>query len=174
MEENLYNRITRDRGSLERLLARLPGFPGYKEMDARRQADELIRDHVTGKLREQLNRLTAIEKMLLDAGGLSYMTKTRSAKTKFQTFIDRIATDAPGYSGFFDAIKIGADDLQVVYAFDEALLDYVDSFSEKLDALQDAAVKNENVDEPIRELDMLTIEANQAYNLREDVLKGLE
>jgi hypothetical protein len=53
-------------------------------------------------------------------------------------------------------------------------LDYVDSFSEKLDALQDAAVKNENVDEPIRELDMLTIEANQAYNLREDVLKGLE
>ena len=33
---------------------------------------------------------------------------------------------------------------------------------------------NQGVDEAIRELDALTIEANQAYNLREDVLSGIE
>lgn len=171
--DDLYSRIVRERGSLENLMARLPGFRGYMEMNARRQADRMMREHVAKQLQSQLNRLSTIEKMLLDAGGLAHMSKTRSIKTKFQTFIDRVATDTPGYSGFFDAVKLGPDDLSVVYAFDEALLRYGDQFGEKLDALQQAATNNEGVDEVIRELDALTIEANEAYSLREETLTGL-
>lgn len=174
LDNNLYNRIVSERGSFERMVERLPGFGGYMEMSARRQADRMLREQVVARLKEQLNRLAQIEKTLLDNGGLSYMSKTRSAKTKFQTFIDRIATDAPGYSGFFDANKIDALDLQVVYAFDEALLDYVEKFRSRLDELNAAAMKNEGVDEQIRELDALTIEANEAYSLRENVLMGIE
>ena len=172
--DDLYSRIVRERGSMERLMARIPGFRGYMELNARRQADRMVRDYVAGQLRTQLNRLPGIETTLLDGGGLAYMSKTRSAKSKFQTFVDRVATDAPGYSGFFDAVKIGSDDLAVVYAFDQALLDYADKFKDKLDVLQDAAANNEGVDEAIRELDALTIEANEAYNLREHVLTGIE
>jgi hypothetical protein len=172
--DDLYSRIVSQRGSTEKLFARLPGFRGYMELNARRQADRMIREHVADQLRQQLNRIATIEKDLLDAGGLSYMSKTRSAKTKFQTFIDRIASDAPGYSGFYDAVKIGPDDLAVVYAFDQALLDYVDKFKQKLDTLQDAATKNQGVDQAIRDLDALTIEANEAYSLRENVLKEIQ
>ena len=172
--DDLYSRIVRERGSMERLLARIPGFRGYMDMNARRQADRMIRDYVSGQLKTQLNRLSSIETMLLDGGGLAFMSKTRSVKSKFQTFVDRVATDTPGYSGFFDALKIGPDDLAVIYSFDQALLDYVDKFKEKLDALRDAAMKNEGIDEAIRELDALTIEANEAYNLRENVLNGIE
>lgn len=172
--DDLYARIVRERGKLESLTAKIPGFRGYAEMSARRQADRLIREHVAGQLKAQLNRLPEIEKLLLDQGGLSYMSKTRSAKTKFQTFVDRVATDTPGYSGFFDALKIDAEDLEVAYAFDRALLDYADQFSEKLDALQDAALKGEGVNEAIRDLDTLTIEANEAYGLRDSVMKGIE
>jgi hypothetical protein len=172
--DELYSRIVGQRGSLEKLAARIPGFRGYMEMNARRQADRLIRDTVAQQLRNQLNRLSTVETTLLGAGGLKYMSKTRSAKTKFQTFIDRMATDVPGYTGFFDALKIGPDDLAVVYSFDQALLEYVDKFKAKLDALQDAAAKNEGVDEAISALDGLTIEANEAYGLRDNVLKGLD
>jgi hypothetical protein len=171
--DDLYSRIVRERGSMEKLLARLPGFRGYMEMNARRQADRMVREHIADQLQTQLNRLSVVEKALLDGGGLKYMSKTRSVKTKFQTFIDRVATDTPGYTGFFDAVKINADDLNVVYAFDLALLRYGDQFKEKLDALQDAAAKNEGIEEAISVLDALTIEANDAYNLREDVLMGL-
>jgi len=172
--DDLYARIVRDRGRLESLAAKIPGFKGYMEMSARRQADRLIREHVVEQLKLQLNRLPSIEKTLLDQGGLSYMSKTRSAKTKLQTFIDRIATDTPGYSGFFEAVKIDAEDLEVTYAFDRALLDYEDQFKEKLDALQAAAAKNEGVDEAIGALDALTVEANEAYSLRDSVMKGIE
>lgn len=172
--DDLYSRIVRDRGSLERLLARMPGFRGYKEMSARREADTLMRQHVAGRLKQVLERLASIEKIILDGGGLAFMSQTRSVKTKFQTFIDRIATDAPGYSGFYDAVKIGPEDLQVIYAFDEALLEYGDRFNEKLDELEQAVLKGEGIAEAIRELDALAIEANRAYDLRDDVLKGLE
>lgn len=174
--DDLYRRIVSQRGSAEELLTRLPGFRGYMEMNARRQADRMVREHVAEQLRQQLNRLSVIEKTLLDNGGLKYMSETRSAKTKFQTLIDRIATQAPGYSGFFDSIKIGANDLEVVYAFDLALLEYVDKFKEKLDALQQAARDNnaEAIDAAIADLDSLTIEANDAFSLRDNVLKGLD
>lgn len=171
--DDLYAKIVRERGSVERLMARIPGFRGYMEMNARRQADRLLRDHVTALLKAQLNRLAEAEKLLLETGGLSYMSQTRSAKTKFQTYIDRIATDVPGYSGFFDAVKIGEDDLAVVYAFDEALLDYVDKFTLAIDALNNAALSGEGVSEAIRALDTLTVEANQAYTLRDNVLKDI-
>ena len=171
--DDLYSRIVRDRGKMENMLARLPGFRGYMELNARRQADRMIREHVADQLQQQVTRFTAIEKTLLDAGGLSYMSQTRSAKTKLQTFVDRVATDAPGYSGFFDAIKIGAQDLEIVYAFDKALLDYVDKIGERVSALQKAAQSGEGVDDAIRHLDALALEANEAYRLREDVLKGL-
>ncbi len=174
MSNNLYDKIVGNRGSMEKLLTKLPGFRGYMELNARRQADRMMREHVAEQLRQQLDRLANIEKQLVDAGGLKYMSKTRSAKTKFQTFIDRIATDAPGYSGFFEAVKVGSDDLAIIYAFDEALLEYATRFGELLTALQDAATKNEGIDEAIAALDALTIEANEAYSLREGVLKGIE
>lgn len=172
--DDLYARIVSQRGSVEELVARLPGFKGYMEMNARRQADRMIREHVAAQLTLQIKRMAQIEKLLLDSGGLKYMSQTRSAKTKFQTFIDRIASDTPGYSGFFEAVKVGAEDLQVIYAFDLALLDYVDKFKEKLDAMQDATTSGTGVDEAIRDLDTLTMEANEAYGLRENVLTGIE
>ena len=172
--DDLYSRIISQRGSVEKLMERIPGFRGYMEMNARRQADRMIRESVAQQLKSQLNRLSTVETALLDAGGLKYMNKTRSAKTKFQTFIDRIATDVPGYSGFFDAVKIGPDDLEVIYSFDEALLDYADRFKAKLDALQDAVSKNEAVYEAVRDLNALTIEANEAYSLRDNVLRGID
>ncbi|NDJ75886.1 MAG: hypothetical protein GYB65_06480 [Chloroflexi bacterium] len=171
--EDLYTRIIRQRGPTEKLFKRLPGFGGYMEMTARRQADRLMREHVAEQMKMALNRLVEVEKLLLDEGGLKYMSKTRSIKTKFQTLIDRIATDSPGYSGFFDAVKVDADDLAVVYAFDEAMLNYMEMFRSKIDALQQAALSGEGVTEVIRELDVMTLEANDAYSLRDNVLKGI-
>ncbi|MBN1563641.1 MAG: hypothetical protein JXA10_07375 [Anaerolineae bacterium] len=169
---DLYSKIVQDRGSLQNLAAKMPGFRGYMELSARRQADRMMREHVADQLRQQVTRLANIEKLLVDAGGLSYMSKTRSAKTKLQTFVDRIATDTPGYSGFFDAVKIKPTDLEIIYAFDQALLDYVTKFGAALDELQNAALANSGVNEAIASLDALTIEANEAYGLREDVLNG--
>jgi hypothetical protein len=171
---DLYNQIMNDKGSLERLVGRIPGFKGYLDRAARRTADRMIRDHLAGKLQERINRMAQIEKMLLEGGGLAYMTKTSSAKTKLQTYHDRVNTAAPGYSGFFAAVKIESAELEMIYSFDELQMVYVDKFDEALDKLQTAVTSKEGIDEAIQELDTLTIEANESFSRRDDVLTNID
>ncbi len=167
---DLYNQIVSKRSGLERIVAKIPGFRGYKEMTARRDADRMIRDHVVKLLKEQMARLVTTEKKLMSSGGLAAVGKTRSAKTNFQVFIDRINTAAPGYSGFYSAKKIGPEELEKIYSFDAALIEYVDHFSKAIDALNTAIDSKGNVDEPITALETLAQEANAAYAMRDNVL----
>lgn len=170
---DLYDQIVSQRGGFERLLNRIPGFRGYLDKGTRRTADRMLRDHIADQLTQRINRLASLERRLLDMGGLRYMSKTQSAKTKLQTYRDRVKAAAPGYSGFMDAIKVDAEALERIYAFDEAQVRYADRFDDTLNLLEDAINKNEGVEDAIRVLDALTVEANEAFSLREDVLTDI-
>lgn len=170
----LYDQIVNQRGSVERLIARLPGFGGYMERASRRTADRMLRDYLVGQIAERINRLTNIEKGLLDAGGLMHMSKTRSAKTKLQTFRDRLKAAVPGYSGFFAAVKIGEAELEKLYSFDEAQIRYVDRLDEVLGQLEEAVQSQGDIGAALSAVDALAVEANEAFKLREDVLMNLD
>jgi hypothetical protein len=101
------------------------------------------------------------------------MSKTANVKMKMQTFRDRVAAAAPGYSGWGEAVKVGAEELERIYSFDEALVRYGDRFDEALNALDQSVSKNEGIDAALAELDSLTTEANEAFSLREDVLTNI-
>ncbi len=176
MGNDLYDRIVSQRGSWEDLLTRIPllgdNIEDYFNMSAQRDADRIIREHIAGKLREQLTRMAQIEKTILDNGGLRYMSKTRSAKTRLQTLADRIGTAAPGYA-FTGALHVGQEELFQIYAFDEAMLRYVDQVREAMDGLQQAAVANEGIDEAIGALEAVVAEADSAFGMRQNILAGL-
>jgi hypothetical protein len=169
----LYDRIVSQRGSLERLIMKIPGFQGYMDNKARRTADRMVREHVAGELSRRISRLVEIEKLLLEQGGLSSMSYTLSVKTKLQTFRDRVNAAAPGYSGALAEIKIGPEEMERLYSFDEALVRYVDQFDEALNKLAQAVNDKKGIEEALDSLDKLTIEANDALSLRDDVLTNL-
>ena len=170
----MYDQIVSQRGSFEKLLARIPGFRGYIEKATRRTADRMVRDYVAEVLTQKINRLAALEVSLLDAdGGLQYMSETRSAKDKLQTFRDRVRAAAPGYSGFMDAVKVDEEALDRLYNFDEAQIRYADQFDNALNVLEVAINSGQGVNEAIRALDLLTREANEAFGMREDVLTDI-
>ncbi|MBE2182671.1 MAG: hypothetical protein IAE89_04525 [Anaerolineae bacterium] len=170
----IYEQIVSQRGAFERLLSRIPGFRGYIDKATRRTADRMVRDYVAGVLTQKINRLAALEVSLLDTdGGLQYMSETRSAKDKLQTFRDRVRAAAPGYSGFMESVKVDEEALDRLYNFDEAQIRYADQFDATLDTLETAISSGEAVKDAIRALDMLTREANEAFSMREDVLTNL-
>ena len=174
MSSDLYEQIINDRGSFERMLTRLPGFEGYLDRKARRTADRLLREHLADQLSQSVRRLARIETTLLDNGGFNLMSKTQSAKTKLQMFRDRIEAAAPGYSGFFEAIKIDSDELDMLYAFDEMQVVYLDKIKAALDALENAVNAKEGVEAAVAALDALTVEANDAFERRGDALLKLK
>jgi hypothetical protein len=106
-------------------------------------------------------------------GGLSFMSKTSSAKTKLQTYHDRVLAAMPGYAGLDDPVKIQAEELDQLYAFDEAQIRYADQITAAIDGLQTAVQVKSGIAEAIQALDSVTIEANQAFGLREDVILSI-
>lgn len=171
--DDLYQKIVNQRSGMAWLIGKVPGFRGYMEMTSRRTADRMLRDHVVLQYKQLMNEFVNLETKLLRAGGLSYMAQTKDIKTKFQTFIDRIATDSPGYSGFLAANKIDAEDLETIYAFDEAMIRYTEQIAETLTQLRTAIDSRQDIPTAIDNLDNQMVEANQAYDLRDDVVKGI-
>lgn len=169
----LYDQIVSQRGSVEQLVARIPGFGGYMERADRRTADRMLRDHITGEVAKRINRFVTIEKAILDGGGMMLMSKSKSVKIKLQTYHDRLKAAAPGYSGFFAAINIDEEALQRLYSFDEAQIRYVDRLDEVLDQLDEAVKAQGEIEGALAAVDALSLEANDAFKLREDVLTNL-
>jgi len=171
----LYEQIVRQRGTFERVLGWIPGFKGYLDKGYRRDADRMVRDYVAGELTKCVARLVELERRILDIdGGLMMMSDTNSVKTKLQTFRDRVQAAAPGYSGFMESVKIGAEELERIYAFDEAQIRFAHSINEGLDALEAAIGSNSGIREAINQLDRLTVEANAAFSLRDQVITQID
>lgn len=167
---SLYDQIVSNRGSLEKLVARIPGFRGYQDKQARRTADRMLRDYIAGQLDDRLRRLVRIEKLILDNMGMSFMPRTRNAKGKLQLYRDKIATAAPKYDGMWAQMKIESEQLAEIYSFDEAQIVYVEKIDLALEKLQEAVLEKEGVEAAIFELDNLASEAIDAFALRDDVL----
>ena len=167
---DLYQQIVAQRSSFENLMAKVPGYRGYKEATDRRAADRMIREHIVALLKLQMTHLVDVEKKILSAGGLSQASATREAKSKLQIFIDRVNTAMPGYSGFYDAKKVGPDQLAKIYSFDAALLSYADKFRDAINALEAAAADKVALPGAVTQLEAVGTEANAAYLLRENVL----
>lgn len=173
MPQDLYQKIVNRRGTMGKIGEKIPGYRGYQEAQARREADRLLRDYIVKQFQHQLDRLPSIEKMMMNQGGIQWIDDTANVKTLMQTFIGKIENAARGYAGLFSNVKVDGDALAKLYAFDEAMLDYVDDFAAKIDQLEAAVLNNENIGKAIMELDKLTREAIQAFDMRGQVMLGV-
>jgi hypothetical protein len=171
---DFYHKITEDQGSVEELIRKIPGFKGYFEREDRREADRLFRDYLVRIFEDQLAEFNRLQRELVDAGGIEYMERAQRVDTKLRTFIDRVAAAARGYAGVFDAIKIGEDDLERVYAFDQALMGYQDQLAAGLARLEEAVGSEEaDVADVLRQLESVVTEANNTFERRTEVMQGL-
>lgn len=170
---DLYEQIVNDRGTLRNWMDKVPGLRGYMDKGDRREADRMMRDYIAEQLQQRLTRFTGMEKQILKAGGMSFMSDTRDAKAKVQTYIDKVKAAAPGYSGFFAAVKVDEAAMDRLYAFDEAQVRYVERLDGLLDELASAIENGEGIGPAIQAIYDLAQEAIQAFALREDVLTEL-
>jgi hypothetical protein len=169
---DLYEQIKGDRGRIESFIGKIPGYKGYKEKEMRREADKLLRDALARRLEEQWRRLPDIQKQLLSSGQIEWLDDIEGATMKLQTFIDRLETATYGYAGFFDAVRVKEDELDLLYDFDLSLDDQVDGITAAVDQLATAVMNKEGVGEAVARLNSASAAANETFNRRKDVLTG--
>ena len=172
MPEDITEKIQAAQSKFEQLVAKIPGYAGYKKREQRREADKLLRLHVARKYEGQLKRLHEAQYAMTARGRLGAIMTLERASMKLQLLVDRLKTASYGYSGLFDAVKVDEEALDRLYEFDAKMLEGVDRVSTILDRLEEAL----NADMPnpaeanelVRELDAL----NDIYSQRQDVIIG--
>lgn len=157
-------------GGLESLVAKIPGYKGYKDKELRREADKLLRTEIASRFDDQRKRLTELQMQLVSQAKLEFLDDLDRALTKLQLLIDRINTASYGYAGLFDAVKVKEEQLDALYEFDNQMLDFVDEVAAKVDQVASAISVEEGIGAAITDLVEVLNEANMTYGHREEAI----
>ncbi len=169
---DLYERVSDSRSWLEKLVSKIPGYSGYKEKEMRRESDKLLRETIATQMNVQLQRLDSLQQQLITAGRFEYLDEMGSAATRLRTFIDRIQKASYGYAGLFDAVRVKEEELDRLYDFDARLLDYGERLGAALTNLETSIPSGEGLAEAVRQVVSICTEANQTFDMREQVILG--
>jgi hypothetical protein len=169
---DVYEKVKDSRTALEKITDFIPGWNGYQERQTRRKADQLLRDTLADKLAEQRRRLNEAQKDLIEHKRLDLVDDLESASTQLQTFIDRVRLATYGYAGIFDAAKVKEDELEKLYNFDVALVEYVERLDAANDRLREAIPSEQGLVETVRIVRDICSEANSTFDEREHVILG--
>jgi hypothetical protein len=154
----------------EELVNRIPGYSGYKEKEMRRQADDLLRQHLARQFAEQLTKAEDVTGQLLTGPGLAQLDDMGQANTRLQTLIDKIKTAAQGYAGFFDAVKVKEAELDSLYEFDNKMTRQVREVSEAIDQIQVALDEGGNIAPAVRHYTKSVTDSSTLFDKRRDAL----
>jgi hypothetical protein len=164
--------VQSSKSGLEQLASKIPGYSGYKEKETRREADKLLREHLTGQLDAERRRLADIQRQMLDSGGLLMLDDVERAVTKVQKLADMVRTASYGYAGLFDAVKVKEAQLDALYQFDSQMLERVTAIKAAVDALAAAQDTGGDVKAAIKGVVTAAEDANARWRERENAITG--
>jgi hypothetical protein len=174
--EGFYEKIVGDAGTLRNLLGKIPGLSGYMERGRRREADQLLRDTITGRLEQvRLNYSAVYQTVGRDIFlAMDHAEQMGRADNLMMGLIGKIKDAPVGYAGFFSAIDVDAEDLARLYAFDEQMLNHTDQIGAEVDALSKAVADGGDIGQSLTALTTSLLEANETFNSRQEVLNGIQ
>jgi len=165
-------KITAGDDLLGKIRKTLSGFIGYLDRENRREADKLLRATIASRYEQQWNRISAIQRQMIEAGNLEQVDQLEAAAIKLRTFIDRVKSASYGYAGFFDAVRVNETELQKIYSYDLQLLEDVNSISSAVDNVE-ASMGSDGLPAAMRHLTTLSQDVIDAYDRRDEVLLAL-
>ncbi len=168
--DDLRDVVSGARGALETLIGKIPGYHGYKEKEMRREADKLLRVHLSERFQEQRSKLSNVQNHLASEGKLEDLGLLERTMLQLQLLIDRLKVAEYGYAGLFDAVRVKEEQLDSLYLYDNALTVSVDQLAEKMDRLAAAALAGEEIRTAANDCLLLLQELNTTLDRRKDVI----
>lgn len=169
---DILERVQGEQDFFKKILSKIPGFKGYIERGDRRMSDKLLRENIASEFETLYQRVSSLQRELINQGQLEYIDDLEAAVLKLRQFIDRVRTASYGYAGIFDAIKIKEEELDQVYQYDYALLALSDEVRSAIDNVE-TSIGTEGLDAAIRHLVSVSQQCVDAFNKRSEVMKGI-
>lgn len=169
--DQVYNKISGEVDPFKKILSFIPGFKGYVERQNRRDADKIIRDTVANRFEEQWQRVSALQRDMINQGQIALIDDLEGAAIQLRTFIDRIRRATRGYSGLFDAVKINENELAQLYQYDASMLELSEAVARAIDNVE-ASIGSDGLPAAIRHLVSTARECQKVFDKREEVVRS--
>lgn len=169
---DIFGKVTEQRDFFKGILSKVPGFKGYIERNDRRMSDKLLREKIADEFDTLNQRVSSLQRELVDQGELAFVGSLENAAIKLRQFTDRVRTASYGYAPIFDAIKIKEEELERVYEYDYALLELSDSVRAAIDNVE-TSIGTDGLDAAIRHLVSTSQQCVDAFNKRTEVMRGI-
>jgi hypothetical protein len=131
-----------EKSFLEKIADHIPGVSGYRAKESRRDTDKRLREYLAGRLDQLRARIEEIKLAATDEGDLDMLDDLGRLDARMQRTADALRFADYGYSGFFDQVKIREEELDRVYAYDEAILGDLELLARDLGALKYETIGN--------------------------------
>ena len=160
-----------NRGAIETILRKIPGFSGYLNLEARRASDQLLRQSMADRLQRGKSGLDQFSRALVDAAKIDQMPQIDAVRSRVDTLIAQLRGAPAGYSGFFDLVQVNEEVLEDVYEHDLGLMEQVDQLAQ---VMESTGLTNKEPVDVVPDLREKIEALGQKLNQREQLLKGLE
>jgi hypothetical protein len=168
-QDQILGKVTGDMDVFKKILSKIPGFSGYMERQNRRDSDKLVREAIFDRFRELEGRVSRLQRDFISQGQIAYVDDLEATAIKLRTFADRVRTATRGYSGLFDAVKIGEEELAKLYEYDAAMLDQADEVGRAIDNVE-ASMGSDGLPAAIRHLESTALRCIETFDERERVI----
>ena len=173
--KDVYQKAEGDKGILEKIGGIIPGFGGYLNKERRRDSDKIQREFLAKALEENK---AFIDELVRDSSSEPGMFQILDDLDRLKKKIDKTASKiryaSYGYSGFFDAVKVGEQELAQLHQFDLEMDNAIEEVGRVLKTLSagsgDAAAMKQSAKTCARALDDL----DRRFSDREAIIKGVK
>ena len=126
-----------DDSALQKMAELIPGYIGYRERERRRDADKLLRNHLVRLLDTTRAKAERIMRQL-GTSDLQLVGKIGTLQRRLTALRDRVDHASYGYTGFFDAVKIGTEQLERMYDYDMSLISHIADMDDTVSQIGEA------------------------------------
>lgn len=130
-----------DDSALQKMAELIPGYIGYRERERRRDADKLLRNHLVRLLDTTRAKAERIMRQL-GTSDLQLVGKIGTLQRRLTALRDRVDHASYGYTGFFDAVKIGTEQLERMYDYDMSLISHIADMDDTVSQIGEAETDN--------------------------------
>jgi hypothetical protein len=169
MPQNIHAKAVGQRNILQKIGNLIPGFRGYQKKEERREVDQIQRDWCAAKLSESKDPIKQALDDVICSGDLDNLMPYEKLLNRLDTVASLIRNADRGYSGMFDTIKIGDDQLAKVYEFDLSLVEGVNEVTGKIRTLTGSDKAKDLA--TIKEATNIVNKVEEYFGRREDILR---
>ena len=120
----------------EKITRYIPIYHGYKVKELRREADKILRDHISRDLKRENLKLKDIRDKIVEEDMQELWRPIENAISDLDTITQKIQYADYGFAAFFDAVKINEEELDRLYEFDSSLIEDIKVVQEVIEELE--------------------------------------